>query len=74
MNLDKILDPSKGVGQVLIGILVTVLGGLILYYITKDNNKSKTNNIKVKDNKGIIFQDSKIEGDINVKEHNKDKR
>lgn len=74
MNLDKILDPSTGVGEILIGILVTVLGGLILYYITKDNNKSKTNSIKVKDNKGIIFQDSKIEGDINVKEHNKDKR
>lgn len=73
MSLDKILDPSTGAGAIIIGVLVTVLGGLILYYFTKDNDKSKTNSIKVKDNKGIIFQNSKIEGDINVKEYNKDK-
>lgn len=73
MSLDKIFDPSTGVGAIVIGILVSVLGGLILYYLTKDNSKSKTNSIKVKDNNGIIFQDTKIEGDINVKEHNKDK-
>lgn len=73
MNLDKVLDPSTGVGAIVIGVIVTVLGGLILYYITKDDSKAKTNNIKMKDNKGIIFQDTKMEGDINVNEQNKDK-
>ena len=73
MSLDKILDPSTGAGAIIIGVLVTVLGGLILYYFTKDNDKSKKNVIRVKDNKGLIFQDTKIEGDINVKEHSEDK-
>lgn len=69
MNLDKILDPSTIFGKLVIGVLI----GLIVHKLTKDDNKAKTNNIKIKDNKGMIFQDTKIEGDIDVKKHNKGK-
>lgn len=69
MNLDKILDPSTILGTLVIGVLI----GLIVHYLTKNDNKAKTNNIKMKNNKGMIFQDTKIEGDIDVKKHNKGK-
>lgn len=69
MSLDRILDPSTAIGALVIGVLVS----LIAHYLTKNDNKTKTNNIKVRDNKGFIFQDTKIEGGIDVKEFNKDK-
>ncbi len=68
MNLDKIMDPSTGVGAIIIGVIVS----LITYFFTK-NNKEKINSIKVKDNKGFIFQDTRVGGDINVKEYNKNR-
>lgn len=69
MNLGNILDPSTIFGTLVIGVLI----GLIVHKLTKDDNKTKTNNIKMKNNKGMIFQDTKIEGDIDVKKHNKGK-
>lgn len=68
MNLDKILDPSTAIGTLVTGVLV----GLIVHHFTKGDSKAKKNSIKVKDNKGFIFQDTKIKEDINVKEHNKE--
>ncbi len=70
MNIDDILNPATAIGA----ILVAVISGLILYFITKNSDGKKKNMIKVKENNGFIFQDSKLEGDINVKEQDKSKK
>lgn len=68
MKLDDILNPSTAIGA----ILIAVISGLILQLFTKNDNKTKTNNIKTRDNSGFIFQDTEIEGDINGKSENKE--
>ncbi|MGF7058631.1 hypothetical protein [Brassicibacter mesophilus] len=63
MSINDILNPSTIIGA----LLISVIGGFIVYFFTKTDSKSKKNSIKTKDNYGYIFQDSKIEGDFNGK-------
>lgn len=70
MNLNNLFNPSTIIGA----LLISVIGGFIVYFFTKDSSKVKKNSIKTKDNHGFILQDTKIEGGFNVKEYNKDKR
>jgi len=70
MNFNDLLNPSTILGA----LTISVLGGFIVFFFTKSRNKVKKNSIKTRDNHGFIFQDTKIEGGFNVKEHNKDKR
>ncbi|MCT4594203.1 MAG: hypothetical protein N4A57_08050 [Anaeromicrobium sp.] len=68
MNLNDILNPSTIIGA----LLISIIGGFIVFFFTKDDNQSKKNSIKTKDNHGFIFQDTKIEGEFNVKSKNKE--
>lgn len=54
MNLDKIMDPSTGVGAIIIGVIVS----LITYFFTK-NNKEKITALRLKTTKDLF---SKIQG------------
>lgn len=70
MDIEKFLNPSTIVGA----LLISIIAGLIVYYITKNQGLYKKNSIKMRDNSGFIYQDTKIGGRKNGKFQNKDER